>query len=349
MRENPNEFSSANDEITLKEFAAKLRFWWSYLLSKWYIFLITGIVCAGIGILYAYLQKAKYTATLTFAPEGKGMGQLGAYVGIASQFGVDLGIGGDAFEGDNLAEIMMSKKIIEKSLFTEVPVEDHKILLINLYIQSNKLDKSWSKNPRLSSIKFNAKNERGPRAKDSLLNKIITDVRKQVTVSKIDKKINIFAVEITDQSEDFAANFVKELTNNTIDYYVNYSVGKSRSNIVILQHQVDSVRNLLNGNIVQVAAMSDININPTRQIVKTGVVRKQVDVQANGAIYVELLKQLEIAKITLRHETPLIQVIDEPRIPLEKIKLGRLKGGLIFGILGVVFCFFYLVIRRLLS
>ena len=39
-----------------------------------------------------------------------------------------------------------------------------------------------------------------------------------------------------------------------------------------------------------------------------------IDVQANSAIYQELLKQLELAKVTHRNNMPLIQVIDSPVI-----------------------------------
>ncbi len=46
--------------------------------------------------------------------------------------------------------------------------------------------------------------------------------------------------------------------------------------------------------------------------------KRQVDVQANKAILTELVKQTELAKVTLRKETPLIQIIDRPILPLMK-------------------------------
>ena len=45
-------------------------------------------------------------------------------------------------------------------------------------------------------------------------------------------------------------------------------------------------------------------------------VNRQVDVQANTAILTELVKNLELAKVDLRKETPLIQIIDTPILPL---------------------------------
>jgi hypothetical protein len=44
-----------------------------------------------------------------------------------------------------------------------------------------------------------------------------------------------------------------------------------------------------------------------------------VDVQANTAILTEeLVKQTELAKVTLRKETPLIQIMNGPILPLTK-------------------------------
>ena len=48
-----------------------------------------------------------------------------------------------------------------------------------------------------------------------------------------------------------------------------------------------------------------------------------------------------MAKVSLRKETPLLQVIDAPILPLEKEKLGRLKslvlGGFLAGFYSFVF------------
>jgi hypothetical protein len=39
-------------------------------------------------------------------------------------------------------------------------------------------------------------------------------------------------------------------------------------------------------------------------------------------ILTELIKQVELAKVTLRKEKPLIQVIDRPILPLPKERFG---------------------------
>ena len=120
-------------------------------------------------------------------------------------------------------------------------------------------------------------------------------------------------------------------------------------NVDILQHQADSIRAELNGAITGVAAASDnvYNLNPAYNVKKTPGTRRQVDVQANTAILTEIVKQAELAKVTLRKETPLIQVIDKPILPLPKENFGKVKGILLGGILAGFLTILGLIVRRI--
>jgi hypothetical protein len=55
-----------------------------------------------------------------------------------------------------------------------------------------------------------------------------------------------------------------------------------------------------------------------------------------------MIANLEIAKINLRKETPLIQIIDTPKPPLEIEKPSKLKYLIIFCILGFVISIFFI-------
>jgi uncharacterized protein involved in exopolysaccharide biosynthesis len=70
-------------------------------------------------------------------------------------------------------------------------------------------------------------------------------------------------------------------------------------------------------------------------------------VQANSAIFSELIKQTELAKVTLRKETPLIQVIDQPILPLPKEQFGKAKGIVLGGILAGFLTVLGLIVRRI--
>ena len=57
------------------------------------------------------------------------------------------------------------------------------------------------------------------------------------------------------------------------------------------------------------------------------------NLQANQAIYLEIVKQLELAKVAHRNKTPLIQIIDKPSFPLENNR-WKFLNILILGIFG---------------
>jgi hypothetical protein len=111
-----------------------------------------------------------------------------------------------------------------------------------------------------------------------------------------------------------------------------------------LQKQTDSIRAELNGAITGVAVANDntFMLNPALNVNRAPSAKRQVDVQANTAILTELVKQTELAKVTLRKETPLIQVIDRPILPLPEEKFGKAKGILLGGILGEILVVFFL-------
>jgi uncharacterized protein involved in exopolysaccharide biosynthesis len=126
-------------------------------------------------------------------------------------------------------------------------------------------------------------------------------------------------------------------------------------NVDILQHQADSIRAELNSAITGVAAASDnvYNLNPALNVKRTPSTRRQVDVQANTAMLSQLVAQLEMSKVSLRKETPLVQIIDRPILPLEKVKLGRLKsiqiGGFFAGFLTILYLIFHLLYKKIIA
>jgi uncharacterized protein involved in exopolysaccharide biosynthesis len=117
-----------------------------------------------------------------------------------------------------------------------------------------------------------------------------------------------------------------------------------------LQKQTDSIRAELNGAITGVASANDetFMLNPAMNVRRAPSARRQVDVQANTAILTELVKQSELAKVTVRKETPLIQVIDRPILPLAKERFGKAKGLVMGGFLAGFLVVLGLTVRRLL-
>jgi hypothetical protein len=339
-----------NDEISLKELILKLQEWWKFLLTKWLIILFAGILGGGLGLIYSIIKKPFYTAETTFVlEEGESGGGLGQYAGLASMVGIDLGggSGGGIFKGDNILELYKSRRMISETLLTKDTFENKQQLLIERYIEFNELRKEWDEKPKLKNIKFESQGT-FTRTQDSILNKFVETINKSILeVSKPDKKLSIISVKVKSEDELFAKSFADNIVNKVNNFYINTKTKKSLENLSLLQSQADSVRGVLNASIGGVAAAIDANpnINSALQTLRVGTQKKQVDVQASGAIYQEVVKNLEMAKISFRNAKPLIQVIDEPVFPLEVEKVGKVKGIIIGG----VFCGFLTLIVLVVS
>jgi hypothetical protein len=339
------------DEITLKELLLKAKEWYTYLLSQWKTIVLAGIIGALLVLGYSFTKKPLYTAVLTYAIEdGKSGGGLGS---LASSFGFDIGGStGGAFSGGNLMELFKSRAMVEKTLLAPVTINNKSISLAEMYIQDKKWRNIWEETPRLKSLKFlpNMDRNKFTREQDSIFGLIYSDLSKNVlTIEQKDKKVAIGSITMKSANEYFAQQFTLALTNTVTDFYIKTMSKRAKENMDILLRQTDSIRGELNGAITGVAVANDetFGLNPALNVKRVPSARRQVDVQANSAIFSELIKQTEMAKVALRKETPLIQVIDQPILPLPKEKFGKAKGILLGGILAVFLTILGLIIRRI--
>ena len=347
---------NTNDEISLKELIQKVKEWFYYLLSQWKKIVLAGVVGATLGLTYSFIKKPVYTATLSFVVEDeKSGGGLSGALGLASSFGFDLGGGSSSvFSGSNLIEFFKSRKMVEQTLLMPVVVGGKTISLAEMYIQNSEWREKWIAKPKFASIEFLPNDNRAAftRIQDSILGGIYTNLsKKDLSVSQKDKKISIINIDMSSTNELFAKYFTEALAKNVSDFYIATKSKKARLNMAILEKQTDSIRRALNGAITGVAVANDntFGLNPSLNVRRAPSARRQVDVQANTAILTELVKQTELAKVTLRKETPLIQIIDRPILPLKKERFGKAKGIVLGSFLAGFLVVLGLNMRRVLS
>lgn len=343
---------SGAEQVTLKDVFLKLQEYFQYLLSQWKIISVIAVLGASLGLLYALNQPTVYKAELSFVlDDDASSAGSSPYGNLASQFGLNLfgsSGGGGAFVGDNLLALMQSRFMIEKTLLTTVEVNDQSQTLAELFLTVN------SKSDKTSEAHFPVGLDRVEftRQQDSVLGNLYrTLVNDNLTVGKKDKKVSLLSVIVKSKSEVFSKIFAEQLVKEVSGFYVDTKTKRSARNLAILQFQTDSVRRELNTAISGVASSIDANPNPNPalQTLRVPSQRKQVDAQSNQAMFVELIKNLEAAKVTLRRETPLFQVIDRPIFPLEKEGFGRLKGIILGGLFTGFLTVSYFLIRKLLK
>ncbi|RZK40547.1 MAG: lipopolysaccharide biosynthesis protein [Pedobacter sp.] len=364
--ESPQEnLNYQSDEISLKEIIIKVREWWRFLLSKWGIILTFGILGGALGLTYAYFKKADYIATTTFVlDDEKGSGSLGSLAGLASMAGVNVNDGGGIFESNNILELYKSRRMILQTLLTEVKINDKKESLVERYISFNALRKKWDKKPEIGELQFTSDRiKRGNaslssnRLRDSIFSEIVMDIANNyLIVAKPNKEVGIIQVDVKSKDEIFAKEFNDAIVKNVNDFYLQTKTKKSLQNVQIIQQKTDSVRSVMNGAIYNAVAVADAtpNLNPTRQVQRVAPAqRAQFSAETNKAILTTLVQNLEMSKLSLMKETPLLEVIDQPVFPLKKISLtkgkGIVLGVLIFGFIGIIFLSIKRVIVTILN
>lgn len=345
-----------SEEITIKELIQKIRRIIVYLFSKWKLLLLSGFIGGVIGGSYAHFQKPSYTASLTFALEDEkgGGGGLSGALGLASSLGFDLGgSAGGAFSGGNLIEFIKSRKMVEQTLLQPVNKDGKTISLAEYYIDLKGWRKSWDAkeaglNKELTFLP-NADRSQFSLKQDSILGQIYESLTKGgLSVGQKDKKVSIIHINVKSGDQLFAKAFVETLAKEVSDFYIDTKSKKAQLNLAILNRQTDSIRRELNAAITGVASANDntFSLNSALSVPRTSSLKRQVDVQANTAILTELVKNLELARVTLSKETPLIQIIDKPILPLEKEKLGRMKTAIFGSILSFLIVVTIFLIRK---
>lgn len=326
-----------NDEISIGDILRKGRSALSYILSKWILLLIVGILGGGIGYIIASYAKPKYKAELTFVLSTES--KTSSFSGLASQFGLDLGgsSGNDVFSGDNILSLFKSRRMIERALFRTPPGEKNN--LANIIVREWKWDKKWAVKERTkNAFPFPADATNLSGIQDSLLREIHTHILEEcLSVARADKKLTIYSLSSTSTNQSFACYLTTFLMDESAGFYIDTKTSLAKKNLIMLYNEADSLRRLLGGTITSTAASVDrtFNLNPALQVQRSSIQKGQVNATVLGTAYGEVVKNLELAKIQLQKETPLYQVIDAPALPLKGVKISKTVAALMGAFAGI--------------
>jgi len=343
-----NQPYAVEDEISLKELIGKIRETFAYFWSYKNRILLVGLLGGGIGFAYAhFFREVQYTSKLTFAIEEKGGGGV-SLLELASQFGADLGGGGGGslFSSTNLTSLLKSNRIIQGALLK--PIKNLKEEnLLNLYLSI--YQKESLKNKKSSFISSTLDRSKFSRAQDSLLSSVSSRLASELEIGSDDKKSSFLYVMVKSTNEEFAFLFNQMLVKEASDMYIDMKVGKSKKSLASLQARVDSVQRVLDGTMRSAAVDMDQSLGLISMAPRVSTTKKQMETQILGTLFAELTKNLELSKITLGREEPVIQIIDAPTMPLLKEGKGRVKFTAIGGLLAGFFFLAYLLGKRILE
>ena len=326
------------EKISLKNVFQGFKEWFVFIMDKRKKIVYGTLIILALPLSYNYVKSPVYYANTSFVLENDASASLGSLSSLASMSGINtssLMSASNLFQIDNIQELYRSNNMLRQTLLENVTLNGKSQILIDYFAKAQKLEKKWVKEKVYIKDFYNDKRLYS-RAQDSVLKEAIKLIKKDfLVVEKPNRNTSILNVGFKHKDEVFAKIFNEVLVNKVNRFYYKTKTKKTALNLKILQVQTDSVKRLLDMSFLALAEIDQNipNINPLAKTAKVPYQKAMVNLQANQAIYLEVVKQLELAKVTHRNKTPLIQIIDKPSFPLENNRF-KFLNILILGIFG---------------
>tara|TARA_B110000902_G_scaffold180637_1_gene204620 strand:+ start:16 stop:1038 length:1023 start_codon:yes stop_codon:yes gene_type:complete len=331
---------SNKEEATLKDVIISIRDYRRELKKKFILISTVLIISIILGLVYSSIQKDKFEAVLSFIVEGQSEGpNLSSISGMASQFGLDLGgSSSSTFSQQNVIELLKSRKVIESTLSKSCIVNNEEDILLNHYISINNMIEDGENISFFSS------------SKDSITNIIWKEIIDfKIDLSYQNDEANILNLTYTSTSSEFAKNFTELLVEEISQMYSHYQTEKTKKSLKNLELRSDSIFRELKNSERNFARVKDRNLRVINASGRLDEIQYMREVQVLNAIYLELIKNTELVKMNLLNETPIIQLIDVPVLPLEySNRSSKLFWVFSFSFLGLFLVSSLIILRKLI-
>ena len=307
--------------LNLLKFGSILRRWWKGLI----VVLILGAI---LGFTYGILNPRKYQAEMIIAVEDD---DSNGWQNLLQQFGIDVGGNnpGGIFKGDALIRLFSTRNMVERTLLQEVEFGD-----VTTGMLANRLwaQTKMSKAEIFKGLSFPADRSLFTPLHDSAMMLLYRHTAEEViNADKPERKLSLIMLRATHTDKYFAHAYVTTAIDQTANYYVELLTSKAKSNLRVLRREADSVQILMQQNLVNSASSSDLNINPNRAALRVDQNRALVELQVSVTIYGEIIKNLKLAEIGMRKQTPIIQIVDYPQFPLARVGMSPIMWAAVGG------------------
>lgn len=336
------------EKTSLKDTILSIKSYFKYLAKKWYWILFSIILCALIALFVhrqtPLLNVAKYSFVLEEAGGSTSNSPLS-----------NLGIGGQQqgaglFQTENLIHFYSSKLMIQNTLLSPVPGKDGKLFYDWFFEIDNEAIEAV-KEGRISQIAIpgNQDREKLSVQQMAILDYVTAQIKgRYLVVQTVPNTIGIIEVIVSAEHEQFAYEFNKQLVNDVNNFYIEYKTQKTAKKVKELQAKADEYDAELNRSMVKTASSIDAipYPNPAMQSAQVKPQRESVDVSVITQLYSQTTASLEQAKLELARETPLIQTIDAPTLPLLKVRPNLIIYLIVGAIAGLIIAISILVLKR---
>jgi len=293
--------------------------------NRWKIIAIDAVILILLALYLVFGLKNFYVSTVTLIPEiGTSKSSMGGLGDLAALAGLSVGGGGDQ------------------------PTEIYQYLITT---ESILLPVAYKKYPAPKDLRFNKDSinlfeyyeievedtAKYSKAEIKRLKQIdvVKELTKKVTTS-FDKKTKILDLSVETYNSHLSSLIANEIIRSLDDYVVNRRKSNAQQNRLYLEKRTAQVKDSLTTIEDVLASFRDRNrvvISPNL-LLEQGRLMRALEIQQG--IYVELTKQLELAKMQEIKDTPVISVRDQAKESV--LKQGPIRSKtLILSFIGILF------------
>ena len=309
---------------------------------KAFRFWVLGVVIMGVfgGFVFGtYMGPQRYNAEYIIAAEQE---KSSGWENLLAQFGMEVGGSnpGGVFVGESLVRLFSVRSSVEKALLRPYKGSGNdKRLIADLFYA----DLSERIKGKLKNVQFNRDVRQHNSATDSALWFLYKYINKKVlSATKPDKKQTFINVSCKHVNDTLAIEFSEAMIDVVTDKYIQSITRNVRKNLVVLRKEADSIKVVMDNNIARNANNMDYNINPLQQSAKVEQNKSLIDMQISISLYGEIVKNLKLAELALKKQTPLIEVVDIPHFPVEKLGWTMWQYAMVGAALGLILSFVFL-------
>ncbi|MCH8330340.1 MAG: hypothetical protein IH946_03005 [Bacteroidetes bacterium] len=344
MEENQDRIQQDPDEISLKEIVSRVGEMINYIISQWLPIAMVVLIIGSFGVAYSIMKGKTYVAKTTMMLEdSKTSAPLFQALSLAGQ----LGLGSGTADGeDKLVEIMQSRTVITMALLQEAEIDGEMDLLINHYIGLFGIREDLE-DDGLGDFKFTARHiDELSFPEDSILNMQYGRIIDELLFLE-NSDIDVIMVLVESPNELFSKYLNEALVLAVKNFYISNITEKQVNMVKVLENRRDSIHTELYNSENKWAKLKDGSMGMIKMQGSLEELRRKRDIEILNVMYSEVVKNLEVAGFNLLIETPVIQVIDSPILPLKKKRLSVIFGFIYGGILGGFFSLLYVILKKL--
>ena len=347
MEKNNSEYISLKQIIlTIQEYAKAI-------LNAWKLVIVVALIFAVLFSIRNHYDDDRYTAKLSYMLEDNEGANPASLTGLLGSFGFGSSKG---LNRDKLVELSKSDLIISQTLLDKVVINGSTDFLGNHMVSIYGYDEVWAKketNP-LKDFRFRSDvledfglNEH--RALKQLKSRIIGSPSmgiEGVLTSGYNEDSGILKLTAVSVDPEFSIAVCNSLFHNLDSFFVFKTIERQKENYEVLKAKTDSLAALLEKTEYALAKFKDSERNLYRRVDRVEERRLE---NKSKMLYLALgkaLENLEIADYSLKYQTPILSVIDQPHLPIGNAKKPLLIDLILGTLFGTLLSMVLIVLRK---